>query len=604
MSWIRNHFRHFVIPGIHALARADGKALLEEDIKPSDRIVRPSSKCNYVEAGMLLSVCSSILKKSNPTREVALGLCRQVGKVGDAEFVYELDLGGRGLGNRVKDLGFGYQGVEGADVLHSFISNSIKELKRRTRKQATAIYPGRDVWCWEVMSQRQGMPSHYDSKVSRAIASNPKAIKKVIEPWKIPDWEKTVLFDTGHQGTVPRAIGEAAGVKNPNIVMLSAIDPEYQIFRTHAKSRKKALACEYLAKYRRRAIVRDDAPYQELADLEEFIKAALLTIWLWYHVSPGRLPAWRDQAVIKTKDGLKFGNNFSVGGPSIVSAPTGALTLNIPGINWASAAADTGSFFFDPASTSSWNNASITTAGSNWDISNTSIMTDGWGTSFVPVPNPKKVTPAIDVNTFGLVDPVSKAPLEPAMDAKAMGLDPVQFEIQRARAEMLNNLHATKVSGQHPPQGHNVGQYPGPPLPPAGVTAADHQKALEAARIKKKANAVYGITSKDIVAYETAKLNATTARANNDTAKRLEPIKAQIPAIMARANAPLSGQLPDISLVVEVDKDTGGVMKTITYKTPLIANQPGGVPLPSSLPTPTAGRPVRQVTDGSGKAII
>jgi hypothetical protein len=515
---------------------------------------------------MLLAVCSSILKKSNPTREVALGLCRQVGKVGDAEFVYELDLGGRGLADRVKNLGFGYQDVEGADVLHSFIANSIKELKRRTKKQATAIYPGRDVWCWEVMSRRQGMPSLYDSKVSRSIATNPKAIKKVIEPWQIADWEKTVLFDTGHQGTVPRAIGEAAGVKNPNVIMLSAIDPEYQIFKTHAKSRKKALACEYLAKYRKRAVVRNDEAYQELADLEEFIKASLLTIWLWYHVSPARLPAWRDREVIKTKDGLKFGNNAlkRYGSTNInqtlftqipvttgpIWATTGATTATTPSIidvgNWP-------------------NNTSVTTGTS---------QLDGWfgvgstqyAQNFISPPAP--VVPAVDPKTLQLIDPVSKTRLEPAMDAKAAGLDPVQYEIQRARLEMRGKLAAAGAVNA------NGRIYPTP-----------------------------GISGKDIVAYGTAKLNAATAKANNDTAKRLEPIKDQIPAIMAASNAP-PGQLPDMRLGIEVDKSTGAVHKTITYKSPFISSQPGGVPVPGSVPTPTSrGTPVRQLTDGNGKAI-
>jgi len=373
MSWLRNHMRHFVLPGIHALARADGKTLLDQDIKPSDRKVRPSSKCTYAEAGMLLAVCSSILKKTNPTREVALGLCREVGKPGDAKFVYELDLGGRGLGDRVKNLGLGYDGVEGADVLHSFIQNSVKELKARTRKRSTAIYPGRDVWCWEVMSKRQGMPSHYDSKVSRSIATNPKAMAKVIQPWQIPDWNRTVLFDTGHAGTVPRAIGKAAGLDKMNVIMLSAVNNDLQLFKTHAKSRKKALACEYLAKYRRRAIVRDDAPYQEIADLEEFIKAALLTIWLWYHVSPSRLPSWRDQDVVKSKAtpwSTIPSSNLTVPASGGITFGGGAIATNTPIWVNATTAASTGTIDIGGTwgNQSAWaNNTSITTAATTLD---------------------------------------------------------------------------------------------------------------------------------------------------------------------------------------------------------------------------------------------
>lgn len=290
MSWLRNHMRHFVLPGIHTISRANGKTLHASDIKPSDREVRPAAVCEYPEAGMLYAVCASILRKSDPVREVALDLCRHIGKPGDAKFIYELD-----SQKRVKELAEGYEGVEGADVLHSFVLNSVKSLKRKTHRQGTVIYPGRDVWCWEVLSRKLGQPSVFDSRVSRDIAENEVVLKKTMADWNVPDWNKTILFDSGYAGTVPRAIGKAAGLQNMNVLMLSAVKSDEQIFPKHTKSRQKALACEYLAKYQKRSVVRNGAAYQELADLKEFIKAALLTIWLWHHVSPAKLPSWKDQ---------------------------------------------------------------------------------------------------------------------------------------------------------------------------------------------------------------------------------------------------------------------------------------------------------------------
>jgi hypothetical protein len=629
MSWIKDHVRQFVVPGIRTIARANGRVLVDEDIKRVDKALRPSSKCEYLEAGLIYSLVASILPKSNETREVALGLCRQVGKAGDAEFVYELDLGGRGVDNRVKDLAFGYRDVEGADVLHSFISNSVKELKRRTKKKATAIYPGRDVWCWEVMSQRQGMPSHYDAKVSRSIATHEKAMAKVIEPWDIPDWEKTVLFDTGHAGTVPRAIGRAAGVQRMLVIMLSAKNNEEQLFRTHAKSRKKALACEYLAKYRKRATVKNDEPYQELADLEEFIKAALLTIWLWYHISPARLPAWQDQEVIKAKGGLRFGKSggLTIGNSNLVSVTpinNGHLfgtTLVDP---WASSATTTPSVL-------SWANTS-TASGTTWGptiVGNgTGTIDLAWGGTGMNVltalADASPVIPPVQHNmvdpaTFQLLDGVSKTPLEPAMDAKAAGLDPVQYEIQKSRAELRGRLEAVAPGGFKGDPLKKFERIPArvtmdasntkiiadnrPPPPPKGVNMVDHLIALQAPKSLKKIPGQ--VTGKDIVAYETAKLNAATAVANSKTAKLLEPLKDKLPEIMARSNAP-PGQLPLVSLGIEIDKDTGAAHKTVTYKSPLISNQPGGVPLANSVPTPTTGQgnPVKPVTDGRGKAII
>lgn len=318
MSWLRNHMRHFVIPGVHALARADGRALRESDLKPSDREVRPATVCEYPEAGMLYAVVSSVLKKSNTTRDVALGLCRSLGKPGDSKFVYQFD-----SQNRVKELAEGYEGIEGADVLHSFVLNSIKSLKRKTHKRATVVYPGRDVWCWEVLSQKLGLPSVFDSRVSRDVAGHEPALKKAMADWHVSDWERTVLFDSGYEGTVPRAIGRAAGIKNINVLMLSASKTNEQIFPTHAKSRRKALACEYLAKYQKRSVVRDGEAYQELAGLDEFIKAALLTIWLWHHVSPAKLPSWKERPAPKFS-GVKFSNY----GNSIIS-PTNYGNISI-----------------------------------------------------------------------------------------------------------------------------------------------------------------------------------------------------------------------------------------------------------------------------------
>jgi hypothetical protein len=340
MSWIRNHFRHFVIPGVRTIARADGRVLMDRDIRPFDGRLRPSSKCKYAEAGMLYAAVASVLRKSDPTREVALGLCRALGSPAEAQFIYELD-----SQSRVRDLAEGYKDVEGSDVLHSFIRSSVKRLKRRTRKKATVVYPGRDVWCWEVLSRKVGLPSLYDSRVSRCIATNEKALQKTMEHWEVPDWARTLLFDTGYQGTVPRAIGKAAGLERINMVMLSAVEGKEQIFPGHAKSRRKALACEYLAKYRRRCVTRDDAPYQELADLEEFIKAALLTVWLWYHVSPGRLPSWRDQPkpkprVVKLTGNPGWGSGGGSGGNIVVSA-SNASTFTVPSLTFASASTAT-----------------------------------------------------------------------------------------------------------------------------------------------------------------------------------------------------------------------------------------------------------------------
>lgn len=288
MSFLRNHMRHFVLPGIRTLAKADGKTVKDTQIKPWAPRLRPSSKCRHYEAGLLLAAVSSILRKGDSTLEVAERLCRTVGQPGYVDAVYELD-----SQNRVRDLGKHYEGVEGADVLHSFVLNSARSLKRLLKHpDAMAVYPGRDVWCWEVISRKVGLKTVYDPRVSRALIGAPELLERIYEGWGVADPRRMLVFDSGYAGSVPRAVGRAAKVGDVWMVMLSAKNKQEQIFPGHTGSRAKALACEYLAKYRTRAVVKNGEVVQYLADLEEFIKAALLSVWLWYHVSPRRLPSW------------------------------------------------------------------------------------------------------------------------------------------------------------------------------------------------------------------------------------------------------------------------------------------------------------------------
>jgi hypothetical protein len=276
--------------------------------------------------------------KGNPLREVALGLCRQVGQPGDDKFVYELD-----SQNRVRELGKHYPGFTGADVLHSFLCSTTRAIKAHLRhKDSRVIYPGRDVWALEVMSQRRGVPSVYDPRISREIKSHGPAYKEIIDAWGIPDWGKALAFDSGYAGTVPRAIGRVAGVHEINIVMLSAVDTHLQVFPGHTGSRAKALALEYLAKYRKRCLVKDKTPTQPLADLEEFIKAALLTIWIWHHVSPRRLPSWQKEHIRKQKKrgsiNISAGNSGVVWAPASQWAASSLTSTNVPVIQTATTA--------------------------------------------------------------------------------------------------------------------------------------------------------------------------------------------------------------------------------------------------------------------------
>jgi len=498
MSWLKNHLRHFVLPGIHTLSRANGKALTALDIKPRDKAIRPSTKCKFVEAGMLYSTIASVLRKNDPIREVALGLCRQVGRAKDAEFVYEID--GRG---GIKGLGEGYDGVEGSDVLHSMLCNSMRRLKRQMRRKGSLLLPGRDVWCWEVLAQKLTVQSTFDSRVSRSVARNPKAIKTCIETWQIKDWSDVLFFDTGFSGTIPRAIAHAEGLEEINMLLLSSYDSSKQIFRTHTGSRRKALAFEYLAKYFLSGTHRDGEPYQELSTLDEFIKSSLLTIWLWHHVSPTRLPAFRDKKLPRSGKGKLTAGIATAGqwttstGQWTTSTPladpiwtvnmnaaTTSLNLPMTGLtgDWGHESATTlnhlwgagtsGQVIVDgithqPPKTSlqsfqdEWKQAMdqqiigelMTKVGGDIDKISTDLVPPHLLFEQVPVSNPKKTPGAmklkyIDPAMLQLASGKSKPSFEVAQNLKTLGID---------ATVAIAPLKPTE-------EGYDVGQYPGPPV--------------------------------------------------------------------------------------------------------------------------------------------
>lgn len=451
MSWLRNHFRHFVLPGIYALAHSRGKPITVADIKPRDKEVRPSNDCKYVEAGMLYAVVSSILRKGDPTREAALGLCRQIGRAKDAEFVYEVDKRGG-----IKGLGEGYDGVEGSDVLHSMLCNSMRRLKRKMRHKGQLLLPGRDVWCWEVMARKLTVGSTYDPRVSRAVAGNRLAIKTCIDDWKIQNWQDVLFFDTGFSGSIPRAIAGVVGLQSINMALLSSVDPKTQIFRTHTGSRAKALAFEYVAKYFKSGTTRDGKPFQELADLDEFIKAAMLTIWLWHHVSPTRLPSYRDKKLTTEQ---KFVKNLKIN-PTFTSKVTltgGGTGPHFSDTLWpadnTSVSSTSNPFVVD------WSTSATT---SSSQVSHLQLLDQLWGAgtsgqilvdkaAIAPKFGmaPKKIQPyVLDPNTFEVKDAVTGQNVEDQMDAQTLGV----------------------LKGKTAPteEGFGFGQYPGPPLFKAG----------------------------------------------------------------------------------------------------------------------------------------
>jgi len=489
MSYLRNHMRHFVLPGIHTLARHGHRGpLTAVDIKPREKQVRPSTKCKYVEAGLLYSLVSSVLKKGDPTREIALGLCRQVGRAKDAEFVYAIDTRGG-----IKKLGEKYDGVEGSDVLHSMLCNSMRRLKRKMRRQGSLLLPGRDVWCWEVMARKLTVPSTFDARVSRSVAWNQKALRTCIDDWQIQDWKDVLFFDTGFAGSIPKAIAQAEGLPNINMLLLSSGVNQHQIFRTHTGSRAKALAFEYLAKYFQSGTHRDGVPYQELNALDEFIKAALLTIWLWYHISPTRLPSYRDKklspaTLAQYKKGIDQSNfgTLTVQNDGLISAPYVPLTATDDTFMPVTGTSSTQPIYLTA------NSSGATTTTVDWAVSNTSTASSisalstldqlwGAGTSGQLLLDKSPPPPTMlqqmqkEMDKQIVQDLVAKAHgdtpknWKPApKKIKPLILNPETFTVHDPKTgvnvEVAEDVKAVLKGAQPTEEGFELGQYPGPPI--------------------------------------------------------------------------------------------------------------------------------------------
>jgi hypothetical protein len=302
MSWLRNHIRCFVVPGLKALAKARGPlykpalwsswldyspkeeaSILASDVRPLNISLRPSKKCKYTEAGLVYSaVCSFFRDVPGPStpggsinrnsfREQALEILREC----DAQHF---------LPNRsgIVPAGSNYKAE---DVIHSILKSSWRSLKEITQGK-TIILPGRDVWPWEVLARRNNYPTIYDPRISRILCSHKEVLRKICKEWDV-DFGEVIIFDTGFAGSIPAAISDVVGTK-VRFLMLSSNrrDGWTQLFPNHRGSRSKVLCIEYFPKYFKTGTVDNGQPVQYLSYPLDFVKTAAFTIWLWYHRSP------------------------------------------------------------------------------------------------------------------------------------------------------------------------------------------------------------------------------------------------------------------------------------------------------------------------------
>ena len=167
----------------------------------------------------------------------------------------------------------------------TLIKNAWRSVKRQAQGR-TILLAGRDVFVFEVLARREGIPTRFMPECSRASVRSIKLSEEEKETFH--------LFDTGFMGSIPKAleIGHFSLLSfhennyltkfNPRESLTNAI----QVFPRLSGSRGLALKIERTPKYWRTAHVVDGQIVQEYSEWAEFIRAAQLTMEVYKDSSP------------------------------------------------------------------------------------------------------------------------------------------------------------------------------------------------------------------------------------------------------------------------------------------------------------------------------
>lgn len=178
------------------------------------------------------------------------------------------------------------------------IKNSWRSVKKAARGRPILL-PGRDVFIWEILAQREKYPTLFMPEVSRLTV-------KHIE---IPNLNDYFLFDTGFAGSIPRGLGmnkeafKLLSFTNNGGGMWASLygkdDTRTQVFPRLSFSRGLALKIELTPKYWNTGRMREKTTHtgdwgttsilpqnnmevwQDKSPTEEFDRAARLTIEIY-----------------------------------------------------------------------------------------------------------------------------------------------------------------------------------------------------------------------------------------------------------------------------------------------------------------------------------
>lgn len=251
--------------------------MVPENLEPFTGVIRPKKVPSGVpeEMGMLASFLASA------------GLYySRVGNDHSLKRVIRQDSGKMHPLTGSRDLSLIDQRLTVEDHAHWYLKTCVKTIRNRLKgTDRQVILLGRDVWLVSVLCQKLGVSHVYDPRVSRGVATSVQMLD-LLPCYALREGD--LLFDTGFAGSIHRAVTDHSGIHLENL-MMSANDKGKQLFPNSGIARNYALFFEYLPKYFKTGTVKDGKVVQYYAEMDEFLNAAVQTIWAWHYESPNTI---------------------------------------------------------------------------------------------------------------------------------------------------------------------------------------------------------------------------------------------------------------------------------------------------------------------------
>lgn len=287
MSWLRDHFHHFVFPAFIAAEK----------------------QTNQIGSPVNIKASPYAPEKLPSELQKLWTLCKEHGTPWSMDVREKTEFESK----------YGSSFRETAKVHNRLICDTLKSaiVAMRAEKSKRLLLAGRDVWSLAVHSERLGIPYIFIPEISRRVSES-SYVRELLDHYGVTGEE--LLLDTGFAGSVPRGLSAQTGKKFRFRLMSQDSQgsqssgfsfltgqkynqenlPE-QLFPSRKTARQEALETEYLAKYWKTGGIHQDERklwenrvpiligknpptsgiFQHFSTRENIQRAAVLTSKLW-----------------------------------------------------------------------------------------------------------------------------------------------------------------------------------------------------------------------------------------------------------------------------------------------------------------------------------